>query len=110
MVGGHSSAQSYGSSSGPRYGVGAAARAWSMKRFTFIAPRPSIVGALNWSVAGFLNLDIVAVLFGADSILARVIYLMVAVVALVGLSLRFAASDERLQILFGCLCVIAALT
>jgi uncharacterized membrane protein YuzA (DUF378 family) len=81
-----------------------------MKRFPFIAPRPSIIGALNWSVAGFLNLDIVAVLLGADSILARVIYLMVAVVALVGLTLRCAASDARLQMRFGCFGVIAALT
>jgi uncharacterized membrane protein YuzA (DUF378 family) len=39
-----------------------------------------VVGGLNWGLVGLLNFDLVAALFGAGSILARVVY------GLVGLS------------------------
>ena len=39
-----------------------------------------VVGCLNWGLVGFFNFDLVATLFGAMSIVSKVVY------ALVGLS------------------------
>ena len=33
-----------------------------------------LIGALNWGLVGFLNLDLVAALFGAGSWLSMIIY------------------------------------
>jgi len=46
-----------------------------------------IVGALNWGLIAFLNLDIVATLFGgADSTLSRLIYGIVGISGIYGLT------------------------
>lgn len=39
-----------------------------------------VVGGLNWGLVGLLNFDLVATIFGAGSMLARIVY------GLVGLS------------------------
>ncbi|MFH1846306.1 MAG: DUF378 domain-containing protein [Candidatus Omnitrophota bacterium] len=44
-----------------------------------------IVGGLNWALVGILSFDLVAVLFGAMSILSRIVY------SLVGLSAVYLA-------------------
>ena len=56
-----------------------------------------IVGGLNWGLVGLFNFDLVATLFGAGSILARVVYLLVGLSALWQLIPLFAAfkTDER---------------
>jgi uncharacterized membrane protein YuzA (DUF378 family) len=36
-----------------------------------------IIGGLNWGLVGLLNLDLVGVLFGAMSTVARVVYVLV---------------------------------
>jgi len=41
-----------------------------------------IVGGLNWGLVGLFNFDLVATIFGAGSILARVVYVLVGVSAL----------------------------
>jgi uncharacterized membrane protein YuzA (DUF378 family) len=41
-----------------------------------------IVGGLNWGLVGLLNWDLVAAIFGADSLLARLIYILVGASAL----------------------------
>jgi len=41
-----------------------------------------IVGGLNWGLVGLYNFDLVATIFGAGSILSRVVYLLVGVSAL----------------------------
>jgi uncharacterized membrane protein YuzA (DUF378 family) len=54
-----------------------------------------IVGGLNWGLVGLINFDLVAALFGADSILSRIVYALVGVSALWQLVRLFAfASDE----------------
>jgi uncharacterized membrane protein YuzA (DUF378 family) len=55
-----------------------------------------IVGGLNWGLVGLLNFDLVAALFGAGSILSRIVYALVGVSALWQLVPRFAAfaTDE----------------
>jgi uncharacterized protein len=41
-----------------------------------------IVGALNWGLVGMLDFDLVAALFGAGSLAARIVYILVGLSAL----------------------------
>ncbi len=41
-----------------------------------------IVGGLNWGLVGAANFDLVAAIFGAQSLLARVVYMLVGLSAL----------------------------
>jgi uncharacterized membrane protein YuzA (DUF378 family) len=41
-----------------------------------------LIGGLNWGLVGLLNLDLVAMLLGAGSLLSRVVYVLVGVSAL----------------------------
>ena len=40
-----------------------------------------VVGGLNWGLVGLLNFDLVATIFGAMSLLSRVVYTVVGVSA-----------------------------
>ena len=48
-----------------------------------------IIGAINWGLIGFLQFDLVRVLFGDMSILSRIVY------ALIGISGLYAISYFR---------------
>jgi len=41
-----------------------------------------IVGGLNWALVGLLNFDLVATIFGAMSMLARIVYTLVGLAAI----------------------------
>ncbi|MFA5049876.1 MAG: DUF378 domain-containing protein [Candidatus Micrarchaeia archaeon] len=41
-----------------------------------------IVGGLNWGLVGLFNLDLVATIFGAGSLLANAVYVLVGLAAL----------------------------
>ncbi len=41
-----------------------------------------IIGGLNWGLVGLFNLDLVAAIFGAGSIISRIIYSLVGLAAL----------------------------
>jgi uncharacterized protein len=41
-----------------------------------------IIGGLNWGLIGLLNFDIVAAIFGNNSLLSRIVYTLVGVSAL----------------------------
>lgn len=47
-----------------------------------------LVGALNWGLIGFLQVDLVAMLFGVMSMVSRVVY---SLVGLAGLYMVFAS-------------------
>ena len=51
-----------------------------MNIVTKIAYLLVIIGALNWGLVGVFNFDLVAMIFGAGSLLSRIVY------SLVGLS------------------------
>ena len=55
-----------------------------------------IVGGLNWGLVGLLDFNLVAALFGAESVLALIVYMLVGLSALWQLIPLFAAlnSDE----------------
>ena len=60
-----------------------------MKALDITAAILLVVGGLNWGLVGMANLDLVAALFGAGSILAKVVY------TLVGLAAVYQAASLR---------------
>ena len=53
-----------------------------MKITTLIAVVLTVVGALNWLLIGLFAFDLVAFLFGAMSVLTRIVYSLVGISAL----------------------------
>ena len=53
-----------------------------MKPLNLITLILLIVGGLNWGLVGLFNFDLVAALFGAGSMLARIVYILVGLSAL----------------------------
>lgn len=54
----------------------------------------AIIGALNWLLVGIFSFDLVAFLFGAGSVLARIIYTVVGLAGIWCISLLFKPSEE----------------
>lgn len=48
-----------------------------------------VVGALNWGLVGLFGLDLVATLFGAMSLLSRIVYVLVGLAGLYKLVMVF---------------------
>ncbi len=46
-----------------------------------------IVGAINWGLVGLMNLDLVALLFGDGSLLARIVYILVGLAGVAALTI-----------------------
>ncbi|MEK4028372.1 MULTISPECIES: DUF378 domain-containing protein [Bacillaceae] len=54
----------------------------------------TIIGALNWGLIGLFQFDLVAAIFGGqDSVLSRIIYIIVGVAGLINLGLLFKTWD-----------------
>ncbi|PIT94371.1 DUF378 domain-containing protein [Candidatus Falkowbacteria bacterium CG10_big_fil_rev_8_21_14_0_10_39_9] len=53
-----------------------------LNTFDWIALILVIVGGLNWALVGLLNFDLVATIFGAMSMLARIVYTLVGLAAI----------------------------
>ena len=68
----------------------------AMKPLNLITLILLIVGGLNWGLVGLFNFDLVAALFGAGSMLARIVYILVGLSALWQVIPLFAAfgSDQ----------------
>jgi hypothetical protein len=49
-----------------------------------------IVGALNWLLVGLFSFDLVAAIFGAQSLLARAVYIVVGLCGIYCITLLFA--------------------
>ena len=60
-----------------------------MKAFHMVAFVLVLVGALNWGLVAFFNFNLVSVIFGAGTMLERVVY------AVVGLSAVYVAVTHR---------------
>jgi uncharacterized protein len=52
-----------------------------------------IVGGLNWGLVGLLNFDLVATIFGARSMLTRIVYILVGLASLY--MIYFAVKDTN---------------
>jgi len=58
-----------------------------MKVLNWLAIVLVIVGAVNWGLVGLANLDLVALLLGAGSFLAKIVYILVGLAGLWTISL-----------------------
>ena len=47
----------------------------------------TIIGAINWGLIGILDFDLVALLFGAASMLSRIIYTLVGICGIVNIGI-----------------------
>lgn len=57
-----------------------------MKILDYLLLTLIIIGAINWGLIGFLNFDLIRVLFGDMSILSRIIYAAVGIGGLYAIS------------------------
>ena len=56
-----------------------------MKVLYYIALTLVIIGAINWLLIGLFNFDLVATIFGAMSVMSRIIYVLVGISGLWGI-------------------------
>ncbi|MBB6450166.1 hypothetical protein HNR44_002149 [Geomicrobium halophilum] len=55
----------------------------------------AIIGAINWGMIGFFNFDVVAAIFGGQTVaFSRVIYAIIGLSGLYCISLLFTADEE----------------
>lgn len=47
----------------------------------------TIIGAVNWGFIGILNIDLVAMIFGNQSLLSKIIYTLVGICGLVNIGI-----------------------
>ncbi|KAI3349437.1 DUF378 domain-containing protein [Clostridium botulinum] len=57
-----------------------------MKILDYIALILVIIGAVNWGLIGFFQINIVAILFGYSTIFSRIIYSLVGIAGVYSLS------------------------
>lgn len=55
----------------------------------------TIIGAVNWGLVGLLDIDLVALLFGAGSFLARMVYTLVGITGLINIGILMAHLDYK---------------
>lgn len=53
----------------------------------------TIIGAINWGLVGIFNFNLVDYMFGAGSVVTRIIYTVVAIAALVNIVIYFIDLD-----------------
>lgn len=66
-----------------------------MKILNYITLCIGIIGALNWGLIGFFNFNLVTFLFGVDSMLTRIVYILVGISGLYMLSFFPKLGDEH---------------
>lgn len=64
-----------------------------MKILNCIALTLVIIGALNWLLVGLIDFNLVDTLFGAGSILAKIIYIIVGIAGIWSLTFYSKVSD-----------------
>ena len=64
-----------------------------MKVLYYIALTLVIIGAINWLLIGLFNFDLVATIFGALSVMSRIIYVLVGIAGLISIGLYPKVND-----------------
>ena len=49
----------------------------------------TIIGAINWLLIGTLNFNLVTTIFGVDSLLTRLIYILVGIAGIINIGILF---------------------
>ena len=60
-----------------------------MKTLQRIALVLTIIGALNWELIGFFDFNLVTALFGANNVVSRIIYSLIAIAGIINIGLFF---------------------
>ena len=55
----------------------------------------TIIGAINWGLIGLFNFNLVDSLFGVDSFLSMLIYILVGIAGLINIMLLFIYLDTK---------------
>ena len=55
----------------------------------------TIIGAINWGLIGLFNFNLVDSLFGVDSFLSMLIYILVGIAVLINIMLLFIDLDTK---------------
>lgn len=55
----------------------------------------TIIGAINWGLIGLFNFNLVDSLFGVDSFLSMLIYILVGIAGLIKIMLLFIDLDKK---------------
>lgn len=64
-----------------------------MKVLYYIALTLVIIGAINWLLIGLFNFDLVATIFGAMSVMSRIIYVLIGIAGLISIGLYSKVND-----------------
>ena len=64
-----------------------------MKVLYYIALTRVIIGAINWLLIGLFTFDLVATIFGAMSVMSRIIYVLVGIAGLISIGLYSKVND-----------------
>lgn len=49
----------------------------------------TLIGAINWGLIGLFNLNLVTLLFGVDTVLTNLVYIVVGICALIDITILF---------------------
>ena len=60
-----------------------------MKTLQRIALVLTIIGALNWGLIGFFDFNLVTALFGANNVVSRIIYSLIAIAGIINIGLFY---------------------
>lgn len=57
----------------------------------------TIIGAINWGLIGFFDIDLVATIFGELTLMSRIIYIIIGLAGLINIGILFnhISSDRR---------------
>ncbi len=64
-----------------------------METIQKIALTLNIVGGLNWALVGLFDFNLVTALFGADSVISNVIYVLIGICAAINIGILFMHLD-----------------
>ena len=60
-----------------------------------IALTLTIIGAINWGLIGLFNFNLVDTLFGVDSFLSMLIYILVGIAGIINIMLLFTDLEKK---------------
>ena len=66
-----------------------------MKVLNYLALLLVIIGAVNWGLIGLSDVNLVTLLFGAESMLTRIVYLLVSIAGIYMITFFSKISEER---------------
>lgn len=55
----------------------------------------TIIGAINWGLIGMLDIDLVALLFGANTLFTRIIYSLVGICGVINIGILMSHLDYK---------------